>query len=62
MRGLNSGVRQDSVRDLVESSKVDMVCLRETKNAKKTRGIILSMLGSQFTDFVFLPLEQVVAS
>jgi hypothetical protein len=29
---------------------------------KKSRGIILSMLGSQFTDFVFLPLEQVVAS
>jgi hypothetical protein len=43
VRGLNSGVRQDSVRDLVESSKVDMVCLRETKNAKKKLGESFSL-------------------
>jgi hypothetical protein len=31
VRGLNSSVRQDSVRDLVESCQVDVVCLQETK-------------------------------
>jgi exonuclease III len=31
VRGLNSSVRQDSVRELVDSSRVEVVCLHETK-------------------------------
>jgi exonuclease III len=34
VRGLNSSVRQDSVRDFVETVKMDVVCLQETKNAE----------------------------
>jgi hypothetical protein len=55
VRGLNSTVRQDSVKELVDSSQVDVVCFQETKMQFISRGTILSMLGSQFTDFVFLP-------
>lgn len=49
------GLRQDSVKELVDSSQVDVVCFQETKMQFISRGTILSMLGSQFTDFVFLP-------
>jgi zona occludens toxin (predicted ATPase) len=31
VRGLNSSARQDSVRSLVASSKIDIICLQETK-------------------------------
>jgi exonuclease III len=33
VRGLNSSSRQDVVRTLVEASRVDIVCLQETKMA-----------------------------
>lgn len=52
---MNSKARQDSVRTLVNSSKVDAICLQETKMADISRGTILSMLGSDFSHFVELP-------
>jgi exonuclease III len=55
MRGLNSSVRQDSMKDFVISSQVDVICIQETKMQTITRGSILSMLGVEFTDYVFLP-------
>lgn len=55
MRGLNSKARQDSVHTLVDSAKVDVVCLQETKMAGISRGIILSMLGADFSHYAELP-------
>jgi hypothetical protein len=56
VRGLNSPGRQDAVRVLVDSAKVDIVCLQETKLGHVSRQLVLSMLGSEFdNNFVFLP-------
>ena len=55
VRGMNSSVRQDSVRELVVSSQVDVVCVQETKMQNISTRTILSMLGAEFTDYVYLP-------
>lgn len=56
VRGLNSSARQDSVRMIVDSAKVDVVCLQETKMPSISRRMVLSMLGSEFdNNFVALP-------
>lgn len=56
VRGLNSTARRDAVRMLVDSTRTDIVCLQETKMADISRGLILSMLGSDFdNNFCFLP-------
>lgn len=56
VRGLNSTARQDAVRLLVDSSRIDVVCLQETKMPVISRGLILSMLGCDFdNNFCFLP-------
>jgi exonuclease III len=52
--GLNSRARQDAVRNLVDSSRADIVCLQETKMADLSRGVILSSLGSDFDMVVTL--------
>jgi exonuclease III len=55
VRGLNSSVRQDSVRELVNSLRVEVVCLQETKMQIISDRFILSMLGTDFNDFIYLP-------
>jgi exonuclease III len=55
VRGLNSSARQHSVRILVSTSHVDIVCLQETKFATVSQRILLPMLGSDFSNFVELP-------
>ena len=56
VRGLNSQARRDAVRTIVDSSKVDVVCLQETKMPAVNRQCILSMLGADFdNNFIFLP-------
>lgn len=55
VRGLNSSVRQDSVRELVNSLRVEVVCLQETKMQIISDRFILSMLGTYFNDFIYLP-------
>lgn len=55
VRGLNSKARQDSIRTLINSSRVDVICIQETKMAAIPRGIILSMLGSDFSHYAELP-------
>jgi exonuclease III len=52
---LNSSVRQDSVRDFVETVMVDVVCLQETKMQNISYLTILSMLGSNFSEYIFFP-------
>lgn len=56
VRGLNSSARQDAVRTLVEASRADIVCLlQETKMAALSQIVMLSMLGTEFTNHVELP-------
>lgn len=55
VRGLNSKARQDTIRTLVNSSRVNVVCIQETKMAVVSCSTILSILGSDFTHFVELP-------
>ena len=56
VRGLNSVERRNVVRSLVVSTKIDIVCLQETKMVAISREIILSMLGSDFdNNYICLP-------
>jgi len=55
VRGLNSKARQDTVRTLITSCQVEVVCLQETKISGISRGFILSMLGSDFPYWLELP-------
>ena len=54
-RGLNQRDRRNSVRDVVLSSGVDVVCLQETKVEVMTQRLFLSVFGSEFDKFVALP-------
>jgi hypothetical protein len=61
VRGLNSTARQDAVRVMVDTSKIDVVCLQETKMSLVSRRLVLSMLGSAFVNnFIYLVMEPVV--
>jgi exonuclease III len=55
VRGLDSSVRKDTVREMVYTLQVDVVCCQETKMQYISRGDILTMLGVEFSGFVFLP-------
>jgi exonuclease III len=55
VRGLNGAARRVAVRKLVSSSKVDVVCLQETKMEDISRITMLQMLGPAFGSFMFLP-------
>jgi exonuclease III len=55
VRGLNSSARQDYVRTLLEASRVDIICVQETKIAAISQRVILSALGSDFSDYINLP-------
>jgi hypothetical protein len=39
----------------VDSARVDVVCLQETKMVDISRFLVLRMLGPSFDNFVFLP-------
>jgi len=56
VRGLNSVNRQDAVRTVVNSYKIDVVCLQETKMTTISRQLVLSMLGIDVdNNYIFLP-------
>jgi exonuclease III len=55
VRGLNSISRQDYIRSIVDSTRSDIVCIQETKTTDTSRRIILSTLGSDFSDFTVAP-------
>lgn len=55
VRGLNKKACCDSVREVVNSVKSDIVCFQETKVANLSRYKILSMLGSSFDGWHVLP-------
>ena len=44
----------------MDSSKIDVVCLQETKMSTVSRRMVLSMLGSDFdNNFIYLPSDGV---
>ena len=53
-RGLNKD-RRNSVREVILSSNVDIVCLQETKVANMNQRLFLSVFGSAFDKFLALP-------
>lgn len=56
VRGLNFATHQHLAKDLVDSAKVDVVCLQQTKMLVIPRHLLLPMLGSKFdTNFISLP-------
>lgn len=58
VRWLNSIARQNTVRSLIDSMRVDVVCIQETKMVNCYRRDVLSMLGSNFdNNFVVLPSD-----
>jgi exonuclease III len=55
VRGLNGAARQDVVRNLVVASKIDVVCVQETKMEDISRITLIRMLRQSFSNFRFLP-------
>lgn len=53
-RGLNDRARRDTVRKVVDACKPSLVCIQETKLAVITMRDVLSCLGQEFQDFVYL--------
>jgi exonuclease III len=60
VRGLSSTSRQDSVRTIVDASRVDIVCIEETKMLSITDGVLLAALGSDFSEFTAVPASGLV--
>jgi exonuclease III len=57
VRGLNNKSRRDSVRSLIDSVKPEVVCLQETKKENISMWTVMSTLGADFDEFVFLPAD-----
>lgn len=55
VRGFNKKSRQDVIRELIASTRPDVVCLQETKIQNMLTQILLSMLGADFDNHVCLP-------
>jgi exonuclease III len=55
VRGLNSKARQDTVHNLINSFKANVVCIQETKMAKISLHTILTAVGSNFVHKLDLP-------
>jgi hypothetical protein len=49
VRGLNGAARRDVVRSLVVASKIDVVCIQETKMEDISRILVIQMLGQEFS-------------
>ena len=56
-RGLNDRARRDSVRKVVDTCKPTVVCIQETKLAVITTSVVLSCLGRDFQEFVYLAAQ-----
>lgn len=53
-RGLNDRARRDAVRKVVDACKPVLVCIQETKLAMISERDVLSLLGWEFKEFVYL--------
>lgn len=55
VRGLNNKARRDVIRDLVATTKPEIVCFQETKVEEMTTRILLSTLGMAIDGHAALP-------
>lgn len=53
-RGLNNRARRDSLRKIADACMPALVCIQETKLAVINERDVLSFLGHDFQDFVYL--------
>lgn len=56
-RGLNKKGRRDVVRDLVATTRPEIVCLQETKIQDMLMRLLLSTLDAEYDSHVTLPAE-----
>jgi exonuclease III len=56
-RGLNMKARRDAVREVISSSRADIVCLQETKVVSLDHFLFCSVFGSDFDKFVLLSAD-----
>ena len=54
VRGLNEVDKRLQIHNLLRSWKVDIVCLQETKLEWITRGIVRSIWGCPYVDWLYL--------
>lgn len=60
VRGLNSGAKQEDVKQVIKDYKPDIICLQETKMAYIDTTIIRNSLGEDYVDnFFYLPADGV---
>jgi exonuclease III len=57
-RGLNNPAKRDSVREVIDSLHVNVVCFQETKMDVIDRFIVNQCLGPSFDSFDYLPAEE----
>jgi exonuclease III len=49
--------RRNSVREVIQSSNADIVCLQETKVANMSQHLCLSVCGAAFDNYIALPAD-----
>jgi exonuclease III len=58
IRGINSTTRQEDLRQIINSSKPDIICIQETKMASINSPVIGNALGNDYeANYCFLPAE-----
>jgi exonuclease III len=57
-RGLNDRAKRDAVSEVVDSLRVNIVCLQETKMAVMDRFMVNECAGPSFDGFNYLPAEE----
>jgi hypothetical protein len=58
VRGLNDKARRDNLRKVVDDARPAAVSLQETKLSHISERDVISFLGRDFTNFVYLPAQQ----
>lgn len=59
VRGLNKKSHRDVVRQLINTTRPDVVCLQETKTQNMKNIILLSSLGQDFDNHVLCPAVRI---
>lgn len=57
VRGLNNKARRDALRELVASTRTDIICLQETKVQNMSTRILLSAFGCEMDQHICLPAQ-----
>jgi len=58
VRGLNDRGRRDMLRKVVDDFRPSVVCIQETKLSYISERDVISFLGQDFSQFVYLPAQQ----